>query len=607
MQGRQRTGFAVLALLAFVGTARAQNHPFGSHAASYAAGSILPNHVAPAVLDQATRDFYDAWKARFLVQTCGAGRYVVKSNTQSGNLTVSEAHGYGMVLAALMAGHDPDARAIFDGMFTFFREHPSALTPSLMAWYQRTSCGNGQGADTATDGDLDIAFALLLADKQWGSCGAIDYAAEAANVLAGIQSGEVDGSGSYLRLGDWTDPGDAAYYQSTRSSDFMPDHLRAFAAASGNPVWTAVLNHTYGVFDALQTTHSPATGLLPDFIADPLGTPAPVAPNFLEGPNDGAYDYNACRDPWRLGTDFLVSGDARARTAVQRITTWIRAATANDPGAIQSGYQLNGTLSPGADYRSMAFVAPLGVAAMVDAGNQAWLNDVWDLVTATSLDDEAYYENTLKLLSMIVMSGNWWTPQAVSGGCVPPAGTPLCTGGGALGNVKMKLGGLTAAAGEQSLTLKASLFFPGGIPVAAPFVDGAQLLIEDLGSGNAAIYELSRFTTPVPAQSSGACVAGEGWDAARNLYRNRSGALDPPTCTAGSANGLGQIRYKVRDASDLDLQVKARGAAIAAPVGPLRLTWVLGATQAASDGGRCALSTAVSCASNGSGSVRKCE
>ena len=607
MAGTRRAGLVLaIALVALAGSARGQNHPFGSHPTAYAVGSIRPNHLPAAALDQATRDFYDAWKARFLRQTCGAGRYVVESKTQSGNLTVSEAHGYGMLLAALMAGHDPDARAIFDGMFTFFREHPSVFTPSLMAWYQKKSCGSAEGGDSATDGDLDIAYALLLADKQWGSCGAIDYAAEAAAILTGIESGEVDATGSYMRLGDWTDPGEPQYYQSTRSSDFMPDHLRAFAAASGNPVWTSILNHTYAVFDGLQTTYSPTTGLLPDFIADPLGTPAPVAPNFLEGANDGAYDYNACRDPWRLGTDFLVSGDARARTAVQRITTWIRSATGNDPANIQSGYQLDGTLSPGADYRSMAFVAPLGVGAMADAGNQAWLNDVWDLVDATSLDAEAYYENTLKLLSMIVMSGNWWTPQAVAGGCVPPVSTPLCSGGGALGNVSLKLGGLLAAPGAQSLSLKASLFFPAGLPVAAPYVDGAQLLVEDLGNGNAAIYELSRFTTPVPAQSAGACEAGEGWDASRNMYRNRSGALDPPTCTAGSANGLGQIRYRPRGTYDLDLQLKARDATIAAPVGPLRLTWVLGATQAASDGGRCASSTAIACTSNGSGSSRKC-
>jgi hypothetical protein len=111
----------------------------------------------------------------------------------------------------------------------------------------------------------------------------------------------------------------------------------------------------------------------------------------------------------------------------------------------------------------------------------------------------------------------------------------------------------------------------------------------------------------VPAQAAGICEAGEGWDATRNLYRNRSGALDPPVCTAGTANGLNQIRYKPRGTFDVDLQLKARDATIAAPVGPLRITWVLGPNQAASDGGECAISPAITCTSNGSGSVRKCQ
>src|SRR5262249_21862951 len=84
---------------------------------------------------------------------------------------------------------------------------------------------------------------------------------------------------------------------------------------------------------------------------------------------------------------------------------------------IKSGYQLDGSMSPGADYLSMAFVAPLGVGAMVDAANQAWLNALWGLIVATPLADGGYYENTLKLLAMIVMSGNWWAPEAVATTC----------------------------------------------------------------------------------------------------------------------------------------------------------------------------------------------
>ncbi len=419
----------VIAMLAIAVPGRATvNHPFASHPMPYASGSILPSHVTAAARDQAVSDFYDAWKARFLKQGCGSGRYYVATATQTGNLTVSEGHGYGMIITALMAGHDANAQLYFDGLFAYFRDHPTATHQHLMSWYQDTSCADAQGNDSASDGDLDVAFALLLADKQWGSCGAINYLAEAQQVIGDLDDGDVDAAMGYTLLGDWVVPGDAQYYPSTRSSDFMVDHFRSYAVASGNGGWSALRDRTYAIVDALQSGYAATTGLLPDFVIDPATAPQPAPSHFLEGANDGRYDYNACRDPWRLATDFLVSGDGRAKTAVQRIETWIRGATGGDPTAIKSGYHLDGTMSSGADYLSMAFVAPIGVGAMVDAANQTWLNDVWDLVVATPITTDGYYENTLKMLALLVMSGNWWAPEAVAGDpCIAPTLTPTVT------------------------------------------------------------------------------------------------------------------------------------------------------------------------------------
>ena len=55
-------------------------------------------------------------------------------------------------------------------------------------------------------------------------------------------------------------------------------------------------------------------------------------------------------------------------------------------------------------------MAPFGVAAMVDGGNQSWLNGIWDTTVAHYGD--GYYQDTVALLSLITMSGNWWSPEA---------------------------------------------------------------------------------------------------------------------------------------------------------------------------------------------------
>jgi endo-1,4-beta-D-glucanase Y len=577
-----RTVTTLAALLFALPVHAATLYPFGSHPMSYAPGTIRPSHVGQATLDQAVRDFYDAWKARFLRQTCGSGDWVVVTETDAANLTVSEGHGYGMMLMALMAGHEPDAQAIFDGMFDYFRLHPTDFHDHLMSWYQNSSCTTPAGeTDSAADGDLDIAYALLLADRQWGSCGTVNYLLEAQRVLADLEDGEVDATKHYVLLGDWVGPsGSATYYASTRSSDFMPDHTRSFEAATGNPIWATLRDHTYTIVASLQSGYGAATGLLPDFVKDPLGTPQPVAGGFLEGANDGRYSYNACRDPWRLATDVLVSGEPRAKAAVQHINDWIRAATGGDPANIKSGYKLDGTMISGADYLSMAFVAPLGVGAMVDAGNQTWLNDVWDLVVATPASTDAYYENTLKLLAMVAMSGNLWAPERVAAGpCTAPTltpaptttptvtPTPVCAATPRADcRTALAEGAAYLSLRDQAIDAKDDLQWKwshGGVTTPADLGDPTTTTRYDL-----CLYDgTGSLITSAAAPAGGTCGTRPCWTAKSSGFRY--------TRKDGAPNGLSDLDVRAGAAGKARILVKAKGEPLALPalpIAPLPLT-----------------------------------
>jgi endo-1,4-beta-D-glucanase Y len=391
------------------GSTETATQPFGAHNIPYTAGAILPSNHSGTELDEATKTFYDVWKNRYLREgaPCDEGQVFVATNMDD-SLTVSEAHGYGMVLLAFMAGHDTDAHRLFDGAYKFFRAHPTAVSADLLSWSQDATCKDNQGQDSATDGDLDVAYALLLADKQWGSGGAIDYRAEAIKVIAAIRTGDVDPTSHWILLGNWVDRSDS-HYKSTRTSDFMPGHLASFGVASGDGEWQQLLDAEYALVDKMQTQYAPDTGLLPDFITDPEGTPAPAAANFLESVNDGRYGYNACRDPWRIGVHYLTSGDATSKTVLERLNAWISSSAGGDARAILPGYNLDGSMSAG-NYFAHAFVSPFGVAAMTDASHQEWLNAIWDATTEE--DNTNYYDDSLKLLSMIAMSGNWWAPEA---------------------------------------------------------------------------------------------------------------------------------------------------------------------------------------------------
>lgn len=395
-------------------TATAPQRPFPQHSA-YTAGTIKPSQHSQAQLDAAVQAAYRAWKQSYLRSGCGAGRYYVDpgGDVSGGKLTrsisISEGHGYGMVIVALMAGADPDARQIFDGLYAFFRDHPSSGSPDLMAWKQVEGCANIDLRNTgsATDGDMDIAYALLLADRQWGSGGPIDYRGEALKVIAALKSEALNPLTHTLLIGDWVSPSDAKYSRATRSSDLMPEHLRAYAAASGDAEWTHVADQAYTIIGTIQREHSPATGLLPDFMEGVDATPRPASPGFLETEKDGQYNYNACRAPWRIAADYLLAGDPRALAALRPINAWLRQATGGDPGKVVGGYTLDGTAL--VSYYEPAFAAPFAVGMMIEPENQAWLDAAWQRLADGS--SKSYYSDSLRMQALIVMSGNWWSPR----------------------------------------------------------------------------------------------------------------------------------------------------------------------------------------------------
>jgi endo-1,4-beta-D-glucanase Y len=389
----------------------------------YTPGSIAPS-ADQATLNRALAEFYSQWKSIYLREGCGEGRVLVRTDgdgkpTYGGSakatITVSEAHGYGMLATVMMADVDADAHRLFDGMLRFFHDHPARSDPGLMAWNQVADCTDAGedvgGSNSATDGDLDIAYALLLAERRWGNGGTFDYGAEARRVLTAILAHEVNQPGNILLIGDWAKSGDdATYAATTRSSDFMQSHFAAFAERTGDRRWLDLRDAIYGVIATVGQKYSPRTGLMPDFIVGLPDKPKPAPAGFLEGDHDGAYSWNAARYPWRVGLDFLLTGDERALKALRPLNAWAREATKGKPERFADTYRLNGKPVPDAGHDQMAFVSMLAVSAMIDADNQDWLDALWAAMEKKPVAEEDYFGNTLKLMAMIAVTGHWAKP-----------------------------------------------------------------------------------------------------------------------------------------------------------------------------------------------------
>jgi endoglucanase len=384
------------------------NFPYPNHT-HYQGKHIKPSNYSQSDLDNQTSSFYSAWKSEYLKSDCTTGEYYIHSG--NGAKTVSEAHGYGMMIMCFLAGYETNAKLYFDGLFSYYKSHPSKINSLLMDW-QQISCNDKPSADddAASDGDIDIAFSLLLAHAQWGSDGNINYLAQAKALINAILKDEVNANTWTVKLGDWCSFDAPGYYYGTRSSDFITSHFRSFSAATNNSNWDLVIDECYNIVGSIQNNQSITSGLMPDFIINTHLTPIPAGQNYLEDRYDGDYYYNACRFPWRIGTDFLISGDQRAKTAINKINAWLIGTTSGNVSVISNGYLLDGT--PINNWNDATFIGPLTVGAMADVNNQEWLNTLYNyLLVNNDLQDGDYYSNTIKLLSMLTISGNYWNPE----------------------------------------------------------------------------------------------------------------------------------------------------------------------------------------------------
>ena len=371
-------------------------HPF-PQAGSFAAFGLYPANLTPVQVNAAVSDYYFYWKIHYLAPSAKInGDY--KVNFDGKGTTVSEAMGYGMLVTAYMAGADTNAKACFDGLNRFRKRYPSCINPGLMCWQSPTNEAVVRD-DCATDGDLDMALALLLAHRQWGEA---IYFQEATNLIQNIAVTLVRPDFS-LRLGDWdTESSDS---EKTRPSDFMPTHFHVFEKATGDALWQKVEDRCYAVLDELQTNSAPATGLIPDFAVLSKGHWQPVKKKFLESKHDSDFSYNSCRVPWRIGWSAATLDDARARRFLGRLMRWVTART-KQPENFKPGYRLDGTML-GGNYDSACFISPTGVAA-VGTGHQVWLDQTFAYGVNRK---DGYFEDSVNLLCLLVMSGNAWLPD----------------------------------------------------------------------------------------------------------------------------------------------------------------------------------------------------
>jgi endo-1,4-beta-D-glucanase Y len=355
---------------------------------------------------------YDQWKNDTVTSDGAKGFRRVKRPKEPGlevNSTVSEGIGYGMILAVYM-----DDQALFDDLWQY--EQQFLDVNGLMNWYIKADGSglgsNPSGSGAATDADEDMAFALVMADKQWGGqLKALkkNYIDIAKGQIQGVWNNEVY---QYKYLKPWP----ATDLPAVNLSYFAPAFYKVFAKVdtTNTSNWNTLTTTMYGVLAAsLNSSNGNTTnGLVPAW-CDTSGVPNAGAFGATGGASPTNYQYDSCRTPFRIGLDYCWTGDTNAQAYVAKTSSFF-SGTVGGATKIVDGYDLNG--NPHAQYQtganaqiqSSAFVGPAGVGAMSNSSYQSFVNDAYGvLVTGKALVGGTYYDDSWMVLSLLMMTANF--------------------------------------------------------------------------------------------------------------------------------------------------------------------------------------------------------
>lgn len=354
------------------------------------------------------RALYDFWRGAFIEQ-CGADarmRY-----PESNNDTRSEGVGYGMVIAAYFGD-----RPTFDGLWNYYQRFQQN---GLMRW-RTNGCNGSNDSGSAADADVDAAFGLIVADRQWPNQG---YNGDAVQLLGAIRTQLFEGGCQGILLA-----GSDANFSNcgcTNPSYMPPAYYRSYAAVdtANAAFWNNARTATYTYLANAQVDN---TGLVPAWANSQGGTNlSNCNPQVSGGGSPAQFQADAARTPWRVATDYVWTGNAQAQSFLTSMAGFI-ASPPNRTVQIVDVYSLQGTpLGPGgmgnlnpatldATGRRSTFTMG-GFATAMTASSQENLDrftGAWQsmYLPGDSIDGNHAFNTSLALLYGLVVTGYMWDP-----------------------------------------------------------------------------------------------------------------------------------------------------------------------------------------------------
>ncbi len=253
------------------------------------------------------------------------------------NITTSEGQSYTMLRAVWMDDMDT-----FEKSWQWTKDNLQR-DDKLISW-KFGPLGDGNygivtaegGQNSATDADVDIALALLMAAGRWKE---YKYEYDAQDLIKSIWKEEVVTiNGKSILVANNLEKDNPSSVL-VNPSYFAPYAYRIFAQADPSNNWNAVVDSSYDILFAASDSKldtSSSSGLTPDWLRVSRETGEVIpSPEFTSN-----YGFEALRTPFRLALDWNWYQDSRAKQVLSKYETLYDDYTQN--GKILATYSHDG-------------------------------------------------------------------------------------------------------------------------------------------------------------------------------------------------------------------------------------------------------------------------
>ena len=265
-------------------------HETPSTASPVASPVTLESSIDPDLLRQS----WAAYRQRFVQAD---GRVI---DREAGDRSTSEAQAYAMLRAVLIDDPTTFAKTLQWGEVNLRRQTGGKLTDRLWIWkWGRSKAGWGViDGNFASDADIDVITALILASRRWHQPEYLNLARAKLQDLWKLST-VVPSSGKRYLL-----PGPREAFQpqpntiELNPSYFAPYAFRLFAQADPTHNWLALVDSSYRVLE--NATQLSAVGLPGDWVL--LDTQTGIL-RPASASNRRQYGFDAYRVWWRVSLD----------------------------------------------------------------------------------------------------------------------------------------------------------------------------------------------------------------------------------------------------------------------------------------------------------------